>query len=87
MLRLIAAGMTNNEIAAELFLSAKTVSRHLSNIFTKIGVSTRAGGHRLRLRAPPGPPPALTSRPLAMRTPPPARWCCPPCRDRVVLVD
>ena len=42
MLRLIAAGMTNNEIAAELFLSAKTVSRHLSNIFTKIGVSTRA---------------------------------------------
>ena len=51
VLRLIAAGMTNNEIAAELFLSAKTVSRHLSNIFTKIGVSTRAGGHRLRLRA------------------------------------
>ena len=34
--------MTNNEIAAELFLSAKTVSRHLSNIFTKIGVSSRA---------------------------------------------
>ena len=43
VLRLIAAGMTNNEIAAELFLSTKTVSRHLSNIFTKIGVSTRAG--------------------------------------------
>jgi DNA-binding NarL/FixJ family response regulator len=42
VLRLIAAGMTNNEIAAELFLSAKTVSRHLSNIFTKIGVSSRA---------------------------------------------
>ena len=35
-------GITNNEIAAELFLSAKTVSRHLSNIFTKIGVSSRA---------------------------------------------
>ena len=43
VLRLIAAGMTNNEIAGELFLSTKTVSRHLSNIFTKIGVSTRAG--------------------------------------------
>jgi ATP/maltotriose-dependent transcriptional regulator MalT len=43
VLRLIAAGMTNNEIADELFLSAKTVSRHLSNIFTKIGVTTRAG--------------------------------------------
>jgi ATP/maltotriose-dependent transcriptional regulator MalT len=43
VLRLIAAGLTNNEIAGELFLSAKTVSRHLSNIFTKIGVSSRAG--------------------------------------------
>ena len=43
VLRLIAAGLTNNEIATELFLSAKTVSRHLSNIFTKIGVTSRAG--------------------------------------------
>ena len=43
MLRLIAAGKTNNEIAADLYLSAKTVSRHLSNIFTKIGVTSRAG--------------------------------------------
>jgi ATP/maltotriose-dependent transcriptional regulator MalT len=43
VLRLIAGGLTNNEIASELFLSAKTVSRHLSNIFTKIGVSSRAG--------------------------------------------
>jgi ATP/maltotriose-dependent transcriptional regulator MalT len=42
VLRLIAAGRTNKEIASELFLSAKTVSRHLSNIFTKIGVSSRA---------------------------------------------
>jgi ATP/maltotriose-dependent transcriptional regulator MalT len=42
VLQLIAAGMTNQEIAAELFLSVKTVSRHLSNIFTKIGVSSRA---------------------------------------------
>jgi ATP/maltotriose-dependent transcriptional regulator MalT len=42
VLRLVAAGLTNNEIAAELFLSAKTVSRHLSNIFTKIDVSSRA---------------------------------------------
>jgi ATP/maltotriose-dependent transcriptional regulator MalT len=43
VLRLIAAGRTNNEIAADLFLSTKTVSRHLSNIFTKIGVTSRAG--------------------------------------------
>ena len=43
VLRLIAAGMTNNQIAGELYLSVKTVSRHLSNIFTKIGVTSRAG--------------------------------------------
>jgi ATP/maltotriose-dependent transcriptional regulator MalT len=42
VLRLIAAGKSNKDIAAELFLSVKTVSRHLSNIFTKIGVSSRA---------------------------------------------
>ena len=42
VLQLIAAGQTNREIAAELFLSAKTISRHVSNIFTKIGVSSRA---------------------------------------------
>jgi ATP/maltotriose-dependent transcriptional regulator MalT len=42
VLRLVADGLTNNEIATELFLSPKTVSRHLSNIFTKIGVSSRA---------------------------------------------
>jgi ATP/maltotriose-dependent transcriptional regulator MalT len=42
VLRLVGCGLTNNEIATELFLSVKTVSRHLSNIFTKIGVSSRA---------------------------------------------
>lgn len=41
VLRLVAAGRTNPEIAAELFLSEKTVSRHLSNIFAKIDVGTR----------------------------------------------
>jgi ATP/maltotriose-dependent transcriptional regulator MalT len=43
VLRLIAAGMSNGEIADALYLSVKTVSRHLSNIFTKIGASSRAG--------------------------------------------
>lgn len=41
VLRLVAAGKTNPEIAKLLVLSEKTVSRHLSNIFTKIDVTTR----------------------------------------------
>lgn len=41
VLRLVAQGMTNRAIAAELFLSQKTVARHVSNIFGKTGVSTR----------------------------------------------
>ncbi|NLV79837.1 MAG: LuxR family transcriptional regulator [Rhodococcus sp.] len=43
VLRVVAAGRTNREIAAELFLSEKTVARHLSNIFGKLGVSSRSG--------------------------------------------
>ncbi len=42
VLRLVAAGMTNRQIASELVLSEKTVSRHLSNIFTKIDVTSRS---------------------------------------------
>jgi len=42
VLRLVAAGGTNRAIAGELFLSEKTVARHISNIFTKLGVSSRA---------------------------------------------
>jgi DNA-binding CsgD family transcriptional regulator len=41
VLRLVSAGRTNPEIAAMLVLSEKTVARHLSNIFTKIDVTTR----------------------------------------------
>lgn len=41
VLSLIASGRTNREIAAELGISEHTVARHLSNIFGKIGVSTR----------------------------------------------
>jgi DNA-binding CsgD family transcriptional regulator len=41
VLRLVAAGKTNKQVAATLHLSDKTIARHLSNIFTKIGVSTR----------------------------------------------
>ncbi|RZL75432.1 MAG: LuxR family transcriptional regulator [Rhodococcus sp. (in: high G+C Gram-positive bacteria)] len=42
VLRLVAAGLTNQEVAANLSLSRKTVARHLSNIFAKIGVTSRA---------------------------------------------
>ena len=41
VLRLVAAGRSNPEIAAELFLSEKTVARHLSNIFAKLDVGSR----------------------------------------------
>jgi DNA-binding NarL/FixJ family response regulator len=42
VMRLLAAGKSNRAIAVELFISEKTVARHVSNIFTKLGVSTRA---------------------------------------------
>ena len=42
VLALVAQGHTNRVIATILFLSEKTVARHLSNIFTKIDVSSRA---------------------------------------------
>ncbi|MCA2187474.1 ATP-binding protein [Nonomuraea cavernae] len=53
VLRLVALGRTNRDIAAELFISAKTVSVHVSNILAKMGVTTRgeaaAAAHRLSL--------------------------------------
>ena len=41
VLRLVAAGRSNAQIAAELVLSEKTVARHLSNIFGKLSVGSR----------------------------------------------
>lgn len=53
VLRLVAAGRSNPEIAAELFISAKTASVHVSNILAKLDVGSRgeaaAAAHRLGL--------------------------------------
>jgi len=38
---LVAAGRTNDEVAAALFLSRRTVETHLSHIYRKVGVRTR----------------------------------------------
>ena len=42
VLRLVATGRTNRTIAADLFLSEKTVARHVSNILAKLGLASRA---------------------------------------------
>jgi DNA-binding CsgD family transcriptional regulator len=42
VLRLVASGKTNRAIAAELVISEKTVARHVSNIFAKLDLSSRA---------------------------------------------
>jgi DNA-binding CsgD family transcriptional regulator len=55
VLTLLAAGRTNRQIADELFISPKTASVHVSNILSKLGVSTRgeaaAVAHRLGVAA------------------------------------
>jgi DNA-binding NarL/FixJ family response regulator len=53
VLKLIAGGKSNREIAEQLFVSARTVERHIANIYGKIDVHSRtqatayAFGHRL----------------------------------------
>ena len=50
MLRLLAGGKTNPEIAAALVHSRHTVERHLVNIYRKIGARGRAGAATYALR-------------------------------------
>ena len=56
VLRLVAAGQSNREIAATLVISPKTASVHVSNILAKLGTATRteaaARAHALRLFEP-----------------------------------
>jgi ATP/maltotriose-dependent transcriptional regulator MalT len=42
VLRLVAGGMSNREIAGKLYISERTVERHVSDIFNKLNVSSRA---------------------------------------------
>ncbi len=46
VLRLVANGLTTSRIAEQLFISPKTADRHIQNIYTKIGTSTRATATR-----------------------------------------
>ena len=51
MLRLLALGHTNQEIAEQLIVSVRTVESHRAHVMTKLRVSTRAGLVRAALDA------------------------------------
>ena len=50
VLRLVALGKTNREIADELVISERTVINHLSHIFAKTGAENRAGAAAYAIR-------------------------------------
>jgi HD-GYP domain-containing protein (c-di-GMP phosphodiesterase class II) len=50
VLRLIARGRSNRQVAEELFISVKTVGRHVENVYVKIGVSSRAAAAVFAMR-------------------------------------
>jgi DNA-binding CsgD family transcriptional regulator/tetratricopeptide (TPR) repeat protein len=66
VLRLVAGGWTNRQIADELFISPRTAAVHVTNIFGKLGANSRveaaAIAHRLGLAADPPRPPDTAKR-------------------------
>ena len=46
VLKLVGRGITNAEIAQELFISPNTVNRHLNSVYRKLGVNSRAAATR-----------------------------------------
>ena len=55
MLRLLARGLSNKQIAEQLVISPKTVANHVEHIYAKIDASTRAGAEPVRDAARPAP--------------------------------
>jgi DNA-binding CsgD family transcriptional regulator len=51
VLRLVASGMSNRDIAATLFLSEKTIENHLTSIYSKLNVENRAAAAAFAVRA------------------------------------
>jgi len=51
VLAALADGLTNMELAERLFISERTANRHLSNIFTKLGVRNRTSAARIAIEA------------------------------------
>jgi DNA-binding NarL/FixJ family response regulator len=47
---MVASGATNRSIATDLVVSERTIDRHVSNIFTKIDVSTRSAATAWAIR-------------------------------------